>query len=509
MPISFSHIPQGWKVPLVYIEVDPSQAGTPTFTKYVLLTDYKIAAGTGVVDTPIACASVQSAVAIAGQGSPLARMFTEFFLVNKASPCLLLPIAEPAAGVAATGDIVVTAGPTQPGTLDLYIAGQNVNVGVNAGDTTAQVAGKIQAAIVAMPDLPVTASAPVGATTTLTAKWKGQTGNDIRVELNVLGPNGGEMTPIGLTLTLPGGGSNTLINGTGVPNWTNAIANLGDEPYEYVGMGHTDTGSLLAWGTEYGFTDSGRWGWIREDYGHVFAAKRDTYSNLFAYGPSNNTGVISIMAVEPTSPSPIYEWVGAYTGTAASALSIDPARPLQTLTFDGIRAAAKTGRFNKTQLNALATVGLAIQSTTPDGTPAIAREQTTYQKNILGQPDNAYELVTTLATLAELFRRIKQAITNKYARCKLANDGTKFGPGQAIVTPNIIKAEIVAEYRQSEYDGLVENTDIFKKYLIVERDDVDPNRVNVLYPPDIINQLRMFAVLGQFRLQFPSAGIAA
>jgi phage tail sheath gpL-like len=38
--------------------------------------------------------------------------------------------------------------------------------------------------------------------------------------------------------------------------------------------------------------------------------------------------------------------------------------------------------------------------------------------------------------------------------------------------------------------------------LIVERDSNDPNRVNVLYPPDLINQLRMFAVLAQFRLQY-------
>jgi phage tail sheath gpL-like len=98
---------------------------------------------------------------------------------------------------------------------------------------------------------------------------------------------------------------------------------------------------------------------------------------------------------------------------------------------------------------------------------------------------------------------MRQAITNKYPRHKLANNGTRFGPGQAIVTPNIIKAELVAEYRQDEYDGLVENGDAFKKFLMVERDDTDPNRVNVLYPPDVVNQLRMFAVLAQFRLQYP------
>lgn len=506
MPISFNSIPRGWKLPLVYIEVDPSQAGTPTSHLYALLVDYKIASGSAALDTPIACGSLADAKNLAGVGSPLARMYEAFFRVNKSTPVLLLPIAEPAAGVTAAGAVTITAPATQPGTLSLYIGGQKIAVAVAVADTVDAIAAKIKAAIDVAPDLPVTAAVAAGAVT-LSAKWKGETGNDIRVDLNVLGPNGGEITPTGLTLTLPAG--NKLAGGTGVPVWTNAIAALGDEPYEYVGLGMNDTGSLIAWNTEYGFSDSGRWGWLREMYGHVMTAKRDTYANLFAYGPtSGNSGVMSVMAFEPDSPSPLCEWVGAYTARAAGALSIDPARPLQTLTLDGIRAAPKHLRFNKTQANALAGVGLAVQMANAAEVPTIGREQTTYVKNTLGQPDNAYELMTTLATLAELFRRMRQSITNKYPRHKLANNGTRFGPGQAIVTPNIIKAELVAEYRRDEYDGLVENGDAFKRYLIVERDSTDPNRVNVLYPPDVVNQLRMFAVLAQFRLQFPETGTA-
>jgi phage tail sheath gpL-like len=502
MPISFNQIPQGWKLPLVYIEVDPSQAGTPTSNKYALLVDYKLAAGTAPTDVPIACGSISDANNLAGQGSPLARMYARFFQLNKSTPVLLLPVAQAGSGVAATGTVTVTAPSTQAGELDLYVAGQKVAVGVAAADPVATVGTNIAAAITALPELPVTAAA-AGGVVTLTAKWKGLTGNDIGLALNVLGPNGGEMLPPGLAVTLPAPA--VLSGGVGVPTWTTAIANLGDEPYEYVGLGFNDSGTLIAWETEYGFSDSGRWGWLREVYGHVIGAKRDTYANLFSYGPTNNSGVVSLLAIEPDSPSPIYEWIGAYTARAAGALSIDPARPLQTLTLDGITPAPKHLRFNKTQLNAIAGVGLAIQMVNAGEIAALAREQTTYQKNTLGQQDNAYELMTTLATLAELFRRMRQSITNKYPRSKLADDGTRFGPGQAIVTPNIIRAELVAEYRQCEYDGLVENGDAFKAALIVERDDVDPNRVNVLYPPDVINQMRMFAVLAQFRLQFPLA----
>jgi phage tail sheath gpL-like len=132
----------------------------------------------------------------------------------------------------------------------------------------------------------------------------------------------------------------------------------------------------------------------------------------------------------------------------------------------------------------------------------ISRETTTYQLNLYGFSDDAYELVTTMSTLARIIRNQRHAITSKYPRHKLANDGTKFGPGQAIVTPGIIKAELVAEYQIDMWNGLVENIREFKANLLVERDPNDPNRVNVLYPPDLINQLRIFAVLAQFRLQY-------
>jgi phage tail sheath gpL-like len=503
--VSFNSIPADWMLPLTWIEVDPSQAGAPTSNKYALLSDYKIAAGTANADEPVAVGSVADAKAKFGAGSPLARMFDKFFAINKGSPILCLPVTPPSGGVAATADLVVLTAATAAGVLALYIAGQKVSVGIASGDTAAQAAVKINTAINAATDLPVTSTVAT-ATVSITAKWKGVTGNDIRVELNVLGANGAEATPAGLTFTMPA--SNVLATGAGVPDWTNGIAALGDEPYEYVGMGHTDSGSLLAWGTEYGFTDSGRWGWLRESYGHVFTAKRDTYSNLFSYGTSNNSGVISIFPIEVRMPSPIWEVAAAYTARASRALTNDPARPLQTLTLDGISPAPKGYRFSKTEANALAKVGLVAQLTGADNVPVIMREQTTYQKNSLGQSDNAYQLVTTLATLAEVLRRLKSSVNGKYPRHKLANDGTRFGPGQAMLTPNTIWGELVSEYRAMEYDGLVENADDFKRALIVVRDPNNADRVNVLYPPDLVNGLRIFAVLAQFRLQYPTAAVA-
>ena len=51
-----------------------------------------------------------------------------------------------------------------------------------------------------------------------------------------------------------------------------------------------------------------------------------------------------------------------------------------------------------------------------------------------------------------------------------------------------------------ERDGLVENLDQYKQELIVERNDSDRNRADLMIPPDIVNQLRIFAAKVQFIL---------
>ncbi len=499
MPISFSQIPANIKVPLYWVEVDPSKAGLPVLRQPALLVGTKLAAGTAPADVPVPIGSQAQADEAFGLGSELARMFKAFFANNFANEVWGLPVAEPLAGTAATGTIVVATAPTEAGTIHLYIAGEHVPVNVGSTDTKEQVATAIAAAINDDVSLPVDAVALVD-TVTLTATFKGVNSNEIGVSLNYYGTIGGQITPPGLTLTLPASGF--LATGAGVPDFDQAIINLGEQEFEYVAMPYTDSDSLFGWEQEYGFSDQGRWGWQRQHFGHVFSAKRGSYAELIAFGQTRNSGVVSVLGFEVQSPSPSFEWAAAYTAKAQRALSNDPARPLQTLSLNQIKVAPLHQRFNFVELNSLSLNGIAIQKAGSDNQPMLAREQTTYRLNLYGQPDDAYELVTTLATLARLLRNQRHAITTKFPRHKLANDGTRFGPGQAIVTPGIIKAELIAQYRQDEFNGLVEDTRNFKRHLLVERDPNDPNRVNVLYPPDLINQLRIFAVLAQFRLQY-------
>ena len=502
-------IPDNYKIPGPNTQLDPSQAGTPIAPKWILLVGHPTAAGTAVANKAVATGTNADADAAFGPGSMLARMFKTTFKGVTSVPILCLPVPEPAAGVAATGTITVANAPTVAGTLALYVAGQKVPVGIVSADTTATVAAKIAAAVNATPDLPVTATI-AGAVVTLACKWKGLTGNGIRVQDSYRGTYGGEQLPAGLALTYPTG--NLLAGGTGTPDFTSAIAGLRDRPFKFVGLPFHDSGSFAVWDQEYGFTDSGRWGPYRQSYGQIFSARRGTFSDSFTWGQSNNSALISPMPFEPESPTPGWEWCAAYTAAAAFSINAYPAQPLQTLPLVGCLPAPEENRWNAAQLNALAQVGLAIQGTDINGgasnQPIILREQTAYQKNAYGQADNAYELVTTLATLDERYTRLRQSLTSKFPRHALANDGTKFATGKPIVTPLMVKAEMVSEYRDMEYDGLVENADLYIANLSVTRSNTEPNTLEILDPPDIVNQLRRMNIRGQFRLQFPLSATA-
>ena len=100
---------------------------------------------------------------------------------------------------------------------------------------------------------------------------------------------------------------------------------------------------------------------------------------------------------------------------------------------------------------------------------------------------------------------MRAAITTKFPRAKLAPNPTGYsvspGPGQNVVTPAIVTAELVAEAQQAIYDGLMTNLTSFLANLIVQINDQDPNRLDVLYAPQLMGQLRDFDVLAQFRLQ--------
>ncbi|MGC5885732.1 phage tail sheath subtilisin-like domain-containing protein [Ralstonia pseudosolanacearum] len=493
MAVSFNNVPNDIRVPLFYGEIDNSQASTGTTTLRRLIVAQMNDDATGAAGVLSIASRLSDVVALAGDGSMLAAMYDKFRRGDPLGQIWVLPI-KLAAGVAANGKLAITGTATEAGLLSAYIAGRRVRATVPSGMTAAAAATALANAINAAVNMPVKAVAAAGEVT-LTTKSKGLTGNDIRLEMNRAGLAGGERTPAGLSVAVT-----AMAGGTGTPDMDDVLAAVGDEEFEFICHPYTDTASLDVFRDWMGDI-SGRWAWSSQLYGHVYTAMRGTLGALVAAGSARNDQHMTIEGFESNVAAPVWEHAAAFAARTAVFISTDVARPTQTGVLLGIDAAPAGERFTLLERQALLTNGIAT-TTSGDGSVRIDRAITTYQRNAYGQPDDSYLDSETMHTTAHVMRRLRNVITSKYGRHKLAADGTRFGDGQAIVTPSTLRAELISEYRAMERDGIVENAELFAEHLIVEIDANNPNRVNVLFPPDYVNQLRIFALLNQFRLQY-------
>jgi phage tail sheath gpL-like len=500
MSVSFSEIPADLRVPLFYAEMDNTAANLAgAAAGRALILGQRLSTGTVAAGVPTKIGSEGAAVTAFGRGSMLAAMAKAFFAQTLSVELWMIAVDDDGGGTEASGTLTVTGPATAAGTLHIYIGGRRVQVAVADGDVQNDIATAIDAAITADGDVQVTSGVAANVVT-VTARHKGTLGDDIDLRLNHFGSAGGEELPAGVAVAVV-----AMSGGATDPTLTAAITAMGDEEYDYIVTPYTDATNLNALRTE--MSDStGRWAPLRKIYGHVFSAKRDTYVALGSWGNGRNDQHATVVGLLG-SPTPIWEWASAWAARAGASLNLDAARPLQTLPLTGVLAPQRgtAGRFSITERNELLKDGIATFYVGRDDTVRMERSITTYQLNPGDQPDTSYLDVQTMATSWVVLRELEIAFTSEYPRHKLVNNGTRLAPGQAAVTPAIIKGRIVAKYADLERRGLVENAALFEQFLIVERNGTDPNRVDVLFPPDYANQFRVLALLNQFRVQYPAA----
>jgi phage tail sheath gpL-like len=485
--ISFNSVPSNLRVPFVAVEFDNTRAQRgPALLPYrTLLIGQRRSTGTATANSLHRVTSADQVLTLAGRGSMLHRMAKAYFANNRFTETWIGVLDDNGAGVAATGTITVTGPSTAAGTISLYLGGVRVPVAVASGTAQNDIATAIAAAINADLDLPVTAAAATNVVT-VTFRHKGLVGNeyDIRTNYQV-----GESTPAGVSVAIVG-----MASGTTNPTLTTLIANLGDSWYQVIAHPYTDATSLAAIEAEL----TSRFGPTRMIDGVAFTAKNDTLSNLGTLGDSRNSPHSSIVATNQ-SPTPPMEYAAAVAAVAAYYGNIDPARPFQTLPLAGVVPPAEADLFTLEERNLLLYDGISTTKVV-GSTVQIERLITTYKTNAAGSADTSYLDVTTMLTVQYLRYSFRAQIASRYPRHKLANDGTRYGAGQAVITPQIGKAEAINWFRSMEELGLLENFDQFKQDLVVERNASDPNRLDFLLPPDIINQLIVTGAQIQFAL---------
>ena len=491
--IPFRVIPSALRLPGAYAELDNSQANTGAINQRTLIIGQITSTGVATPNVPIICGGVGDAQTQGGVNSMLATMVAAYRLNDNFGEVWMLPVADAGASTAAAGSVTFTVPPTASGTISLYVADQLYTVQVTAAQTVAAIATAVAAAINAVKTAVVTAVATAGAVA-ITAVNKGLVGNDIDIRLNKQGTKGGEITPAGLTYTvvaMTGGATNPIL--------TTALGNLGNTTFDFIVSPYTDTTSMDA--IKQLLNDqTGRWSWLSQRYGHVFTALRGTFASQTTYGLARNNQHETVLGFND-SATLAYVWASALAGQVAVSVRADPGVPLQYLPLLGVSAPSAQSQFTPDLRQTLLFDGISTFKVQQDGTVITENIITTYQLNAAGSADSSYLEVETLYQLMLEIRTLNTMLTSKYARNKLASNGSRPAANSGLVTPNIIKADIIALYQEREAAGFVQNSAAFASALVVNKNTTNPNRVDILWPGTPVNQMRTFGTLVQFRLQ--------
>ena len=493
MTISFNQIPGGLRVPFVGAEIDSSLASQgPALLVYRgILIGQKTDDGTAAAGSLHRVTSAAQVSQLAGRGSMLHRMAIAWFASNTSTELWIGVLADDGSAVAAEGTITVEdedpSGATA-GTLALYLGGVRVTVAVAEDDEQDDVAAAINTAINANSDLPVTSSVEANVVT-VTFRHGGEVGNgyDMRDSYR-----DGEKVPDGITVDydLPSGGQTN-------PDLSDLIAVLGDSWYHIWSHPYTDSGSLTAIENEL----ASRFGPLRMIDGVAITSHAGSHSALTTLGDGRNSPHSSIVAQPGINVlTPPMEYAAEVAAITAYYGQIDPARPFQTLRMTHALPPVETDRFTLEERNQLLFEGIATTRVGAGDVVRLDRMITTYQEDDAGADDDAYLDVNTPLTLMYLRHDWRVRMQTRYPRHKLADSGTRFGPGQAVMTPQLGLAEAFGWFKEKEEQGLVENFAQFKQDAIAARNGSDPNRLDILLPPDLINQLIVVAGKFQWRL---------
>jgi len=495
--ISFNNIPATVRTPGSFTEVDNSRAlqGLLANPHKVLLLGSKLS---GTIDADVIKAMTNDSLAdgFFGEGSEIARMCNTFKKVNPNTELYAMALSDAAAGVQGTGSVSFSAcmsGLSFVGTGVFYtmVGGIKAYQACQSGWSVQDVVSAQVATINAIGSMPITASVVGSEVVAWTAKNKGENGNDIDIRFNYYEGQEypSQVTDIPVVVD--------AVDGAGNPDIGDAWAVAAGTIYQYIGQPYTDAANLTSLENEL----ADRFLPLEDKQGHAFGWFRGTVAQCSVKGNSRNSPHNTIMGMHNT---PTCNCVAAanLVAVASEYLNGDPARPLTTLKLTQVLAPPAADRFDQSERNILLFDGIATWITDTADAVMIERCITTYQTNALGNPDASYLDVQTLATIGEIRYQYNARMNTRFIvpRFKLAGDTFPIQPGAKIAQPKTVKQEIIALFSLLQKVGLIEDLDSFITNLVVVRNTTDPNRVDVLLPPDLINQFRVLASVMQFIL---------
>ncbi|MGJ7611302.1 MULTISPECIES: phage tail sheath C-terminal domain-containing protein [unclassified Variovorax] len=186
------------------------------------------------------------------------------------------------------------------------------------------------------------------------------------------------------------------------------------------------------------------------------------------------------MGCGPGTFTPAEEVAAGYA--AAIAGEEDPARPLNTLPLPNVAPPPIASRLLRTEQESALNNGVTPLQVGPGEVVQIVRAITNYILNPGGVNDISWLDLTTIRTMDYVAKACRERIELRFPRDKLSAR-----------TPAKVRSELLDVLYKLEELEIIENVDLYKDALIVERDSQDPNRLNAKIPVDVVNGLHVFA----------------
>ncbi|OOF59292.1 phage tail sheath subtilisin-like domain-containing protein [Rodentibacter myodis] len=459
--IEFDNIPGSIRLPGVYTEYNARNAisALPQNEQNVLIVAPMLG-GETAFSAPTPIYSDLDAKNAFGAGSWVHLMARVAIQNNAMIRLTAIGLKDNEAGVAATGTIVLNGTASNAGVLKVLIGGVDYSVSIAKSETAANIATRLSAVINAGDYCPVNAEANEG-TVNLTAKCKGEIGNEIQVSATLT------VADMAVNVT-------ALANGAENADLSAALASVAGEHYHVIISPFADDKNAR----------------VLREHLETVASPTEKKPGIGVLGWRGSMAGGTTYAGNINDKRVTVGWYkGAIESNALIAAGFgaiiageeDPAKPLNTLEIKGLTPVNATETPLKTEVNQALFHGLTPIMVV-NNRVQIVRAITTYTKSPSNVDDPTWLDLTTIRTLDYTRKAIEQRIALRFPRDKLSDK-----------TPPKVRSEILDVLYRLEDQEILEGVDKHKVNLLVVRNGKDPNRVDTAIPADVVNGLHIVA----------------
>ena len=433
------------------------------------------------VDTPTRCYSPDDGARYGGTGSIAHRMVRAALRQYRHAEVTLICVDDDNSGVKATSTLTFSGTADGSGSLECRIGNEKVSYSWDDGDTAAQIATGLDAAIAAVHDLPVTPSVS-SAVITLQAKNAGVPGMEIgryNTTDTDYQPEVTFITGSGVSCAITG-----FASGATDPDITTALAAATAEAYALIAIPYKDSTNLTALAAHLAsVSDENNCNGMR-----AWIGTTATIAIATTLAGENNERIHVAFARKCRFVS--FEIAAAVA--AMHAQTGHPALPLNTLEMADCDAPAVEDRLEFSEINSLLWNGVTPFNSDGFGTVRCVRSITTYTKNGGGSPDDTYLDTTVIANLDYTRTSIKTAHVNALSQAVL-RDNHVDGEPDFVVTPDDIRSLNIAICLKLERYGSLQNVAALADRFISVRDPDVAGRVNSDIPVEVVQGLHIIA----------------